>query len=774
MKMNSVFTKVKILNLSLLKNMMIFLFIFGNFTVSYLVPAQKADEELVNSIKNVTVMIFPLNEQGKRDKINRSSGTLVSSDGFIVASLHGIRYRDNGEDPPSKNQEIVIAGDAKIYTSKFVSKASGCNRTANDCDISILKIEDKDRKFFPFATLGDSRCAIKSDTVISVGFSDNSYNYDFHRIGDIYNETLTERGDRWILVDGLLLQGQSGGGTFSKTGKLIGVNNGVGVSSSYARSIYMARNVLNASNIGGQEISAQSPNCAESEKFDDNPVKEVTQSEQLLITELRGISQNQNNIQSNLNQLVIYKNQILNKGFTLSRLAYWNVVADLLERNGENAGKVKIGVILPISRDYIDNGSGLAVLQGASLALEESNCAFFKFRLQNNKNDLFAKSIISTCKSIKDRLIINNNTPYLIVTDFRNHDTEPNSFRSTVQNFQRSGDIVAILGPYLSKVLIPNTDLFLDNTLGPVIVAPTTTSSDENLSKEDKIFRVTETVNTQAAKLINEKMYATDGNILGMYDPNEPYLKSFYDSFSKLVQTKRLLVLKEPLTFSTGYLKDTLKRSDYYNTEKFLKYIQDNDIKQIFLAGFIKDNVDLINIFSEIKETDYRYSEIFPQIFSGNASYQDKVLTALDSSGLSNTNFKLTLTTFGHWSQQANSDYAKRFCRFFRGLPNPNSMQGYDGMVAIYEAIKKAGAFPSIKNEIRRLIYKSFQDRDFKYNGITGKMKFDANGDIESRPWLLVETYINREKTKDKAGNFVPGYDYRAVQSPVEKKQVCQ
>jgi S1-C subfamily serine protease len=141
------------------------------------------------------------------------SGLLVSPEGYIVTNHHVVEYGD-------KLNITVSLTDGSTYKAKFLNSDP-------DKDLALIKIENDDKKTFPFADLKNLSPNLLGQTVIALG---NPIGYQSSVSMGILSakdrKVKTEEGtlEGLLQTDAAINPGNSGGPLVDINGNLVGIN----------------------------------------------------------------------------------------------------------------------------------------------------------------------------------------------------------------------------------------------------------------------------------------------------------------------------------------------------------------------------------------------------------------------------------------------------------------------------------------------------------------------------------------------------------------------
>src|SRR5438477_5158453 len=147
---------------------------------------------------------------GQAHRIALGSGFIIDPSGYVVTNSHVV-----GD---ASKVEVTLQDDSK-YPAKIIGRDP-------KTDIALLKI--KADKPLPYVTFGDSSAAQVGDWVMAVG-------NPFGLGGTVTAGIISARGrdiqsgpfDDYLQIDAPINRGNSGGPSFDRTGKIIGINTAI-------------------------------------------------------------------------------------------------------------------------------------------------------------------------------------------------------------------------------------------------------------------------------------------------------------------------------------------------------------------------------------------------------------------------------------------------------------------------------------------------------------------------------------------------------------------
>ena len=170
-------------------------------------------------------MIFPKFDKHAKQKIKvgGGSGFIVSTDGIVLTNAHVVA------DPQAEYTMIMDHDEESKLPIKVLAR-DPIN------DIAILKIENKNKKSFPYLELGDSRQLELGEDVIAVGYALGEFRNTvstgvvsgLSRFIQAQTETRhVERLRGLIQTDAAINPGNSGGPLLNMDGKAVGISTAV-------------------------------------------------------------------------------------------------------------------------------------------------------------------------------------------------------------------------------------------------------------------------------------------------------------------------------------------------------------------------------------------------------------------------------------------------------------------------------------------------------------------------------------------------------------------
>lgn len=361
--------------------------------------------------------------------------------------------------------------------------------------------------------------------------------------------------------------------------------------------------------------------------------------------------------------------------------------------------ELKIGVILPLSGKYSAYGERVldALIYSAEIFKKE-NSADLKFEIRDSK------STEKNIRKVVDDLILNEK-------------------------------VITIIGPITRKASF-EASFSAQEYKTPII----TLSQREDITKiGEYVFRVGLTKSAQVKALVKYAKQELGINGYSVLYPNHPYGKSFLEIFEKgILQNKGELVVKEAYKlgaqdFSTEIKKmvglynlkerkDELcsktRRRNCYKPDELPPII---DFEAIFLPDMGK-TVSLI-----IPALPYNHVRGV-QILGTNSLNQEEFL---QRTGVEYTQGIIFVDGFFKDSARAE---IKEFVKAY------NDTYGYDPDVLVIQAIDAMSIVKNVLAKLKNLSRKVFKQTlvaNIPYKGVTGKIRFDAEGDIVKELFVL-------------------------------------
>lgn len=355
--------------------------------------------------------------------------------------------------------------------------------------------------------------------------------------------------------------------------------------------------------------------------------------------------------------------------FSLLLLSGLTLTLNLLSCAQDQAGVIKIGLVVPLTGDVKTFGE--SVKNACLLAIDEAN----------NKGGVINKKI------------------KFVITDDKNDPTESSNAGSKLINQDR---VKAIIGSVSSKCSIPLSEICQDASV--VMITPTSTNPkvtvDEYGKRKDYVFRgcfIDPFQGAVAAKFALENLKAKKAAIL--YDVGNDYVKGLAEFFHASFTKGRGKInvyesyAKDDVDFSALLTKvkvdnpDVLFIPDYYNKVGLIaKQARQLGLKAILLGGDGWDSEDMVKIAGDAIEGGY---------FTNHYSPEDPRPEVQE------------------WVSKYQTKYGSR--------PDALGTLGYDATLLLLEAIRLAG---NDKPEMVRDAMTKIKD----FKCVSGSISFDENG----------------------------------------------
>ncbi len=356
----------------------------------------------------------------------------------------------------------------------------------------------------------------------------------------------------------------------------------------------------------------------------------------------------------------------------------------MLERQRALAGTLKkqtisIGLSAPFTGALKQIGEAFA--QGVALAVTEANA---KGGVKNHWLE------VQALNDAGDRVLA-----IKVASNFLN-----NEF---LNNEQAAEKVLGVVGPYSSSTVLASSVIY---NQGLAIVAPAATNP-RVTGAGPYIYRVAPSDTQQGASLARLAKSKGAKNVAVLFDESDAYSKGLAEAF------------KEEAKF------------DGINTTDF--QIQLNNIQDVTVGNYAVDAVLVAGYMSDVAavaklEANYPHKIIL----AGDGAYGQELL----AKGGKAVNGVMLTTFFHAGAQDAGSkDFTRKFrARFGGGTPNANAMQAYDASRTIIEALRRA---PSLSRQGLRAGLETFKNKPGP--GVTAPVRFDSNGDVKDRPFVVVQ-----------------------------------
>ena len=152
---------------------------------------------------------------------------------------------------------------------------------------------------------------------------------------------------------------------------------------------------------------------------------------------------------------------------------------------------------------------------------------------------------------------------------------------------------------------------------------------------------------------------------------------------------------------------------DYNNNpDRLIDKIISSDLKCIILFGGPAESFEIIKLI--------RRREITIPVFGSISLFNENILTAKEMQDFNN----MILVPAGEWPPAGISEFQQEYRKNYGSDPGMMAAYAYDGMSILIKAILDAGG-PD-----REIIQESL--KRIQHNGITGSVRFDANGNRTS------------------------------------------
>ena len=243
------------------------------------------------------------------------------------------------------------------------------------------------------------------------------------------------------------------------------------------------------------------------------------------------------------------------------------------------------------------------------------------------------------------------------------------------------------------------------------LVAISPSSSSPLVSKAGAhIFRVCSDDNAQGRALVKYAQETGAKQAALVYMPIDAYSVTLHDAIKKEAAANGVSVVGE-----YKYQKEDMDFSS------IAAQIKSTGVDNVFFCG---SDVEGAYFLIDLKK-------IAPQVrvLGGDGMYIHRLLevAGASSDGLITTTFFHAKAGFPFQAQ-----FTEAFTLRFKGTPNARSALAYDALYAITNALNDTQEFT------RKGVYQGLQEVSFQ--GATGRIKFDQNGDVRNKPIVILET----------------------------------
>ncbi len=266
--------------------------------------------------------------------------------------------------------------------------------------------------------------------------------------------------------------------------------------------------------------------------------------------------------------------------------------------------------------------------------------------------------------------------------------------------------IWGIVGPYSSSTLLAAAPIYNAASPGTPIIAPAATNP--KITNAGKmIYRVAPSDSTQGAALARLVKSRGAKSVAVVFDESDAYSLGLAQTFK--AQASQINLTTSDIPFSLNN----------YTQPKVGNFAVD----AIFVAAYTADVAAVAKVEKSFNKAIYAGDGAYGQdlIAQGGQDIEGVVVTSFWHSTLTDKN---------------SAQFTKRFQNLFGGgTPNANAMQAYDATRALIEALRRMRAKPE-NGEGVRLALESLTKKPI--DGITSPIQFDANGDMNNRPWVAI------------------------------------
>ena len=341
----------------------------------------------------------------------------------------------------------------------------------------------------------------------------------------------------------------------------------------------------------------------------------------------------------------------------------------------------KLGSIGPLTGDYAIYG--MAVVQGAELAVNEINASDSKIKFEFQKQD-----------------------------DEGDGEKAVNAYNTMMDH-----GLQVLVGPTTTGASIAVADVcYNDRTF---MLTPSASSTDVTANK-DNVFQVCFTDPNQgisSADYIFEHM--PESKLAVIYRNDDAYSQGIRDTFVQEAADKGMEVV-----YQGTFTNDTA--SDF----------------TVQLTGAQKAGADLVFmpiyytpaslILNQAKTMGYE-----PTFFGCDG--MDGILD-LEGFDASLAEGLMLMTPFNAWGEDERTvNFVSEYQAMAGGIPNQFAADGYDCIYAIYEACQQAGVTADMgPQEVCEKLTKVFTDGSFAVDGLTGSgMHWQTNGEVSKDPVVV-------------------------------------
>ena len=338
-------------------------------------------------------------------------------------------------------------------------------------------------------------------------------------------------------------------------------------------------------------------------------------------------------------------------------------------------GQIKIGVSIPITGNYAEHGKGL--LASANLALEDINSS---------------GGIMG----------------YELVLDIQDSASDPTVSADIAKKFVEDEEICMVMGDFASG-----------NTLA---MAP--------ICQEGGLPELTPSSSSADIPIIGDYIFAMVGS-----QPDEQAFNAKY-LFGEYLECETIAIIYVNNDWGAAILAGLTDGCEAAGIEiisteavaegdkdfsAILTKVEQAGPDGIFLATQINESANIVNQMAQSG-----YSENVKVVISGG-SFSDQLLELIGNNG---DGMYTTQPYFISATDTRGQEYSERFMEECGLAPNIMTIDMYDGLMMVKEAIERAGSFErdAIKDSLA-------MTKD--YDGITGMITFDENGMVH-RDYMII------------------------------------
>ncbi|XZN89722.1 MAG: protein kinase domain-containing protein [Microcoleus sp.] len=387
----------------------------------------------------------------------------------------------------------------------------------------------------------------------------------------------------------------------------------------------------------------------------------------------------------------------------------------------KNADYYTIAVAVPILKNQngsVNADSAKELLRGVAQAQTQVNLGLID---ANDKNSNFPGQEFIQAKSIKGKGL------RVVITDDANVKTEAIKIASSLV---KQPEILGVVGHYASEMTVSTVDIYDQNNL--VLISPASTT-EELTEKHRKIFfRTSYSTRFAAQTLAKHLMEAGKNQATVLYNPGSSSGSYFTRAFKRQFQDDQKGKIVRIRDF------DLSKKE--FNAPTALKEIQQTAETAIVLSPDGQVTNSLNNAIAMI--TANRDRNWIAGIW---VLYKWRTLEAV--SQLKSFE-KLVISVPWHPLSSVNKRFPQQAQKLWGGTVNTDTALAYDATAALIKAMEMQ------EQPSREGMHKTLSLSDFKLEGGTGTIQFDANGDRQNPPSQLVHI-VKCEKERFRV-TFVP------------------